>query len=169
MDILAALDELLLRYQGGTTATNQAMEMVLDGSRYFENGPGTRPDATDVVLVITDGVPFPESRKQPALDAAKRIRDAGIIMFAVGISDQIEVDVLKALSSNPQKLGQNYFTSPDFDVLDEITGRVAQQTCRGVEATPPPGRYFFTPLENQDSITMFKKWATLNPGNVNSL
>lgn len=113
--------------------------MVLDGSKYFVNGPGVRPDATNVVLVITDGVPFPESRKQPALNAANDILEAGIIMFAVGITDDIEEDVLKALSSQPRLLGQNFFTSPSFDVLDEITGRVARQTCKGNEATPPPG------------------------------
>lgn len=138
-EILNALDALLTRYQGGTTATNEAMEMVLDETKYFLNGPGVRPDATNVVLVITDGVPFPDSRKQPALDAAKQIQEAGIIMFAVGITNLIEEDVLKALSSNPQRLDQNYFTSIGFDVLEEITGRVAIQTCRGGEATPPPG------------------------------
>ena len=103
------------------------------------NGPGVRNDATNVVLVITDGVPFPDEKRQPALDAAKRAQDNGIVMFAVGITNKIEEDVLKALSSAPRKLDQNYFSSPDFANLDGMINLVAKETCKGEENTPPPG------------------------------
>ena len=117
------------------------MQMIQDSSKYFLNGPGDRPDAANVVLVITDGVPYPDDRRAPALQFAQEAQDRGIIMFSVGITDAIEEDVLKSLSSEPRKLHQNYFTSTDFDVLEEIADVVAQQTCTGgEEPTPPPGK-----------------------------
>lgn len=37
-------------------------------------GPGDRPEARNVALIITDGVPFPPNRYQPTLDVAEELR-----------------------------------------------------------------------------------------------
>ena len=38
------------------------------------SGPGDRPDAKNVAIVITDGFPFPFERYQPAIDEAEKLR-----------------------------------------------------------------------------------------------
>ena len=119
------------------------MEAIQDRNLYFVGGPGDRDDAVNVVLTITDGVPFPPELEAPALDLAQKAQDQGILMFAVGITNAIQADVLQALSSQPRRLGQNYFESATFDALDSISDTVAVQACRGAEATaPPPGMNF---------------------------
>ena len=37
-------------------------------------GPGDRPQAKNVAIVITDGVPFPSNRYQPAIEEAEKLR-----------------------------------------------------------------------------------------------
>ena len=37
-------------------------------------GPGDRPQAKNVAIVITDGVPFPDNRYQPAIEEAEKLR-----------------------------------------------------------------------------------------------
>ena len=37
-------------------------------------GSGDRPEAKNVAIVITDGLPFPENRRQPAIDEAEDLR-----------------------------------------------------------------------------------------------
>ena len=134
---------MLNSYQGGTTSTDDAMRMIQDNSKYFPNGPGDRADAINVVLVITDGVPYPDSRRQPALDLAQQAQNRGITMFVVGITNAVDEEVLKGLSSAPRVLNHNYFTSADFDALEEITDTVARQTCT---VTVAPGTCKFIHL-----------------------
>ena len=35
---------------------------------------GDRPEAKNVAVIITDGVPFPDERRQPAIDEAEILR-----------------------------------------------------------------------------------------------
>ena len=37
-------------------------------------GSGDRPEAKNVAIVITDGVPYPANRRQPAIDEAEKLR-----------------------------------------------------------------------------------------------
>ena len=37
-------------------------------------GSGDRSDANNVAIIITDGVPYPASRYQPAIDVAEQLR-----------------------------------------------------------------------------------------------
>ena len=48
--------------------TFQAVEIQCFG------GTGDRPEAKNVAIVITDGVPYPPNRRQPAIDEAEKLR-----------------------------------------------------------------------------------------------
>ena len=37
-------------------------------------GTGDRPEAKNVAIIITDGVPYPANRRQPAIDEAEKLR-----------------------------------------------------------------------------------------------
>ena len=51
------------------------------------------------------------------------------MLISVGITDLIDKDLLRELSSSPQQEGVNYFTAADFSALDEIRQTVVSQTC----------------------------------------
>ena len=52
----------------------------------FIQASGDRPDVKNIAIVITDGVPYPANRRQPAIDEAKRLRDLGTSIIAIGIT-----------------------------------------------------------------------------------
>ena len=99
----------------------------------FQCSHWDRPNIPNLAIVVTDGVPFPPDRRTPALDEARTLRDTGASVISIGITDAIDEDFLKGMSSAPQLLGQNYFTATDFGVLNEIQKTVVEGTCETLE------------------------------------
>lgn len=118
-------------YLGGTTNTPAALTQTRTDC--FNAANGDRPDVDNLAIIITDGVPFPPTRRQPALDEAKALRETGASVTSVGISDNIDEAFLKDMSSSPQLLGHNYFKASDFTALDTIRHEVVQGTCDSLE------------------------------------
>ena len=123
------LDELLDYTPRGNTATDEAIAMALDPNIYFPGGPGDRHGVTNVILLITDGEPYPVNRTPKALTLAREAEEKGIVLFVVGIAS-IDEEILKSLSSAPHVLNEDYFTPTDFNSLNQISESVAEQTCR---------------------------------------
>ena len=120
-------------YLGQTTNTPEALRQTR--LQCFNAATGDRPNVPNLAIVVTDGVPFPAERRTPALDEAKALRDTGASIISIGITDAIDEDFLKGMSSAPQLLGQNYFTASDFGVLNEIQKTVVEGTCETLEGT----------------------------------
>ena len=118
-------------YLGQTTNTPEALRQTR--LQCFNVATGDRPNVPNLAIVVTDGVPFPPERRTPALDEAKALRDTGASIISIGITDAIDEDFLKGMSSAPQLLGQNYFTASDFGVLNEIQKTVVEGTCETLE------------------------------------
>ena len=118
-------------YLGQTTNTPEALRQTR--LQCFNMANGDRPNVPNLAIVVTDGVPFPPNRRSPALDEAKALRDTGAAVISIGITDAIDEDFLKGMSSAPQLLGQNYFTATDFGVLSEIQKTVVEGTCQILE------------------------------------
>ena len=118
-------------YLGQTTNTPEALRQTR--LQCFNAATGDRPNVPNLAIVVTDGVPFPADRRSPALDEAKALRDTGTSVISIGITDAIDEDFLKGMSSAPQLLGQNYFTATNFDVLNEIQKTVVEGTCTTIE------------------------------------
>ena len=119
-----------IAYMGQTTNTPEAL--IQTRTQCFSAQTGDRPDADNLAIIVTDGVPFPASRGDPALAAAKALRDAKVSVIAIGIAD-INENFLKQLSSPPQALNQNYFTATNFDALNEIQKTVVEGTCEVIQ------------------------------------
>ncbi len=128
-DISTAL--LSTPYLGQTTNTPQAL--IQTRAECFSAANGDRPNVPNLAIVVTDGVPFPDSRRSPALDEAKALKDSGATVISIGITDNIDADFLREMSSPPQIEGQNYFTASDFNALTAITSRVVEGTCTTLE------------------------------------
>lgn len=124
---------LALRHLGQETNTPEALRVARQ--QCFNTANGDRPNVQNVAIVISDGVPYPINRRQPAINEAQVLRSFGTRMIGVGIGDEIDVDFLKTLSSQPQQENQDYFRSADFTALSMISRSVAEVSC----VVPTPG------------------------------
>ena len=128
-DIVAAI--LASPYLGQTTNTPEALRQCR--LQCFNVATGDRPNVPNLAIVVTDGVPFPPERRQPALDEAMALKDTGALVIPIGITDAVDVEFLREMSSPPQLEGQNFFTATDFDALNEIRRTVVEGTCETIE------------------------------------
>lgn len=101
-------------------ALNATREEVLLQSR------GNRPDVQDFVIVLTDG----RSTQSSQTDAeAKKLRDMGAKVLALGIGDGVDEDELKAIASDPDETFVQ--RAADFDVLSTALAQLVEVTCNG--------------------------------------
>ena len=115
-------------YLGQTTNTPEAFRQA--DLQCFSAVNGDRDDADNVIIIVTDGVPFPTTGREPALREARRLMNQGIEISAVGITESVDENFLRGISS-----GDNYFKVTDFEELgserEQISRGVCQMTERG--------------------------------------
>ena len=115
-------------YLGQTTNTEEAFRQA--DIQCFNAANGDRDDADNVIIIVTDGVPFPADRRNPALMEARRLQDKGIEITAIRVKGVVDEDFLRGISS-----GNNYFTVTNFEELgrqrEQISGQVCQVAQRG--------------------------------------
>jgi hypothetical protein len=88
--------------------------------------PGKRQGVPALGIVITDGVStFDSERTIPSADAA---RNNGILMFAIGITDQIDLTELQGIANDPNE--DFVFEADDFNALASIRDQVVQAACK---------------------------------------
>ena len=117
-------------YMGQTTNTPEAL--IQTRNQCFNPATGDRPDVINLAIIVTDGLPFPSSRRDPAIAEAAALRNTGVTMIAIGITSVIDEDFLKEMSSPPQVENQNYFAATSFDALQSIRRTVVEGTCEAV-------------------------------------
>ena len=115
--------------------TNTPEAILLARQQCFLERNGDRPSVQNLAIVISDGVPYPSNRRQPAISQAQVLRSEGTKVVSVGVTNLIDENFLRDLSSIPQQRDQDYFVSPSFVALNEISRGVAQGSC----APPTPG------------------------------
>ncbi len=116
-----------IAYLGQTTNTPEAF--IQTRQQCFNPSNGDRPEVQNLAIIVTDGLPFPASRRSPAIDEARILRDTGVTIIPIGITDNIDADFLRDISSPPQIEGMNFFTATDFAALQQITRTVVEGTC----------------------------------------
>ena len=117
-------------YMGQTTNTPEALTQTRN--QCFNPSTGDRSDVVNLAIIVTDGLPYPPHRRTPALDAAVSLRNAGVEMVAVGITEAFDEEFLKAMSSPPQIEGENFFTAIDFAELASIRNTVVESACEAI-------------------------------------
>ena len=132
-----------MQYEGHETNTPEAFRMARQ--QCFSEAYGDRRDVQNLAVIMTDGVPYPEDRRAPAISEAQVLRSYGTKIFAIGITNLIDINLLRDLSSPPHIEDRNYFTSPSFTALNEISSVLGQAVC----ATPTPGKGLFTSCINR--------------------
>ena len=127
---LSEVQEAILNipYMGAITNTPEALRQA--DVQCFNAANGDRDDAENVIIIATDGVPYPRNRRTPALNEARRLKERGIEITAIGLTQVVDQGFLRGISS-----GNNYFTVTDFLELnrerEQISGQICQIVKRG--------------------------------------
>ena len=119
-----------LNYIGGFTNTADALRVARQ--QCFSSSNGNRGSAPDLAIIITDGVPTLNiERTQPE---AMALRSEDVEVIAIGITNNVDSNTLRMLSSPPQERNRNFFEAPQFTQLGDILDTIIEQAC----ATPAP-------------------------------
>ncbi|KAJ8367939.1 hypothetical protein SKAU_G00079670 [Synaphobranchus kaupii] len=108
-----------MAYMERGTMTGQALNYILDNS--FTPNQGARPGVSKVAIVFTDG------RSQDYIgDAAKKAKELGYKMYAVGVGNAVE-DELREIASEP--IAEHYFYTADFKTMNQIAKKLHVNIC----------------------------------------
>lgn len=112
-----------------TTFTGTGINLVM--SEQFTAANGDRSDRKNILLLITDGR---TSTGDPvnAITAANNAKSAGVEILAVGVTNNVNVQELRDISSSPQRENETYWVATDFSILSSVANEVTQQTCNVV-------------------------------------
>uniref|UniRef100_A0AAQ6IQ71 Matrilin-1 n=1 Tax=Anabas testudineus TaxID=64144 RepID=A0AAQ6IQ71_ANATE len=106
-------------YMEKGTMTGQALRFMADVSVTVSHG--ARPGVDKVGIAFTDG------RSQDYIgDAAKKLKDIGVEMYAVGVGSAVEEE-LRQIASEPTK--DHYFYTADFKAMNQIVQKLQIDNC----------------------------------------
>ena len=86
---------------------------------------GDRPNAKNVILVLTDGE---STIKMATLVAANEVHQENFTVFAIGITGAVNLKELRAIASD----NKHVLTVKDFSDLNGIVGTLEKSTCNGL-------------------------------------
>ena len=118
-----------LAYMGQTTNTPEGLRVTRN--ECFRQANGDRSNVQNLAIFISDGVPHPAELKDPAIREAEALKRVTSVI-AIGVTNVIDRDLLKTISSAPQQEGQNWFVAVDFSELNIIRRSVGEGTCETV-------------------------------------
>ncbi|XP_061188841.1 collagen alpha-1(XII) chain-like [Saccostrea echinata] len=125
--------------EGGATRTYKALEYMND--EIFTSKNGARSDVMKIAIIMTDGETNPGSvdsysqhdAKQLTLMEAKRARDNGIYVFAIGVGGKVVDEELYGMASEPDSVIK-VPTYGEFKT-DKLKDMLAKKTCDVGETT----------------------------------
>nr|XP_057921467.1 collagen alpha-1(XII) chain isoform X1 [Doryrhamphus excisus] len=103
--------------------TGDALDYLLANT--FTEAAGARTAFPKVLLILTDG-----QWEDSAQRSARRLRNAGVEIFVVGIQES-DQEKLKELASSPSR--SHIFTVAALDSIQNVQREVIGQVCAGVE------------------------------------
>ncbi|XP_036420534.1 integrin alpha-L-like [Colossoma macropomum] len=118
------------------THTHQAIDYVLV-NLFNSISSGADPEATKVLVIITDGVPTDFNTK----DVIKRCEDQQITRFVIGVGN-IDINKLRRFASEPKD--KNTFQIEDYSGLEGLSHSLQTKiyNIEGAQAASPHSSYF---------------------------
>ncbi|KAK5891661.1 hypothetical protein CesoFtcFv8_012118 [Champsocephalus esox] len=128
-------DELLeyiniLPYNGGGTNTGEALNFTRENVFIKEKGCRKENGVQQVAVVITDG-----KSQDEVSEAAITLRRTGVTIYALGIKDAIESELLEMASHPPD---QHVFTRKSFTELTHLKQTLQRILCKNIIAKAVP-------------------------------
>lgn len=111
-------------YYGGGTNTHLALETLRISAFKEENGD--RKNAPNIAIIITDGQ---SSNKTLTILESSRLKKENVVMFSIGIGNNLRELELKAMASEP--VPEHMFTVDNFGALQGIANKITTKTCEG--------------------------------------
>ena len=96
-------------------------------SEMFTAANGGRQNVPHVAILATDG--FSNVDVDDTIPAARACWDAGVNVFAIGVTPTDNEQQLSAISSPPHELSRNYWLTEDYVSLQSILSSVKNVTC----------------------------------------
>ena len=117
-DLVQKIGKIVFR-RGGTDIAKALKETF---EKHFQDTDrGGRDDASKVLVLITDGT------STGTEEIARTIRDAGIDILCVGITNGVDIQQLADIAGDPSRV----FDARSFTGLGDIAGMLGSKTCDG--------------------------------------
>uniref|UniRef100_A0A3B3V4P0 Matrilin 4 n=1 Tax=Poecilia latipinna TaxID=48699 RepID=A0A3B3V4P0_9TELE len=121
-DIKAAV--MKVDYMEKGTMTGLALKHMLEYS--FSEAEGARPASRNIPRI---GLVFTDGRSQDDIsEYAKKAKEAGITMYAVGVGKAVE-DELREIASDPVE--KHFYYTTDFSAINTIADNLKLNVCPG--------------------------------------
>ena len=130
----ASVNKAIKNITHSNQTTNTAEAFKVAREQCFNIANGDRSNFKNVAILISDGrpEPDPDTKVPAALKEAQTLKDNGTIVFAIGVTNWINKDFLRDISSIPQIENQNYFTAPDFTSFTSIKKIFSNEACEEI-------------------------------------
>uniref|UniRef100_A0AAQ4S0R7 Collagen, type XIV, alpha 1a n=2 Tax=Gasterosteus aculeatus aculeatus TaxID=481459 RepID=A0AAQ4S0R7_GASAC len=112
-----------LPYKGGNTLTGLALTYVLENC--FKPESGSRPGVPKIGILVTDG-----KSQDDVIPPAESLRNAGIELFAIGVKNADENELV-SIASEPDHT--HVYNVADFNVMSSIVEGLTKTVCEQVE------------------------------------
>ncbi len=89
-----------INYDGGSTYMGEALDAAI--GMFFGNSSSARPTSAGfpkIAVLVTDGEP---NGNVDTIAAASRLRAAGVTLYAVGVGDGINLNLLNTIGKSRQ-------------------------------------------------------------------
>ena len=93
----------------------------------FSAERGDRKLARDVAIVITDGAS--DHMKEHTIPEAQLAHNRNIHVIAIGITDDVNENEIKSISSAPHQKNVTYFLTRDFLTLNNVLEDIFHELC----------------------------------------
>nr|XP_057911546.1 matrilin-4 [Doryrhamphus excisus] len=111
-----------VQYMEKGTMTGLALKHMLENS--FSEAEGARPSARNIPRI---GLVFTDGRSQDDItEYAKKAKEAGITMYAVGVGKAVE-DELREIASEPVE--KHFYYTTDFSAISTIAENLKLNVC----------------------------------------
>ncbi|XP_013871521.1 matrilin-4 isoform X1 [Austrofundulus limnaeus] len=116
-----------VEYMEKGTMTGLALKHMLENS--FSEAEGARPASRNIPRV---GLVFTDGRSQDDIsEFAKKVKEAGITMYAVGVGKAVE-DELREIASEP--VDKHFYYTTDFSAISTIAEDLKLNVCPAEES-----------------------------------
>jgi hypothetical protein len=103
---------------GGRTRTDLSLQIMSQEFFTYENG--SRAGVPKVLVLVTDGK---STGTQPLSESVKELRKKGVIIYSVGVGDNINMQELKSIS----RTERDVFVSKDFSSIGLIASPLVER------------------------------------------
>lgn len=112
-------------FLGSNTNTSGGLRVMT--FEQFTPSHGDRPFVKNIAIVLTDGASTYDRNR--TISDAEIAHKRNIKIFTVGVTDQVNGEELKNMSSPPQIENKNYFMSDTYEELAMMESAIVKETC----------------------------------------